>query len=56
VSDFLGRQIFRSADGTYRNVSFRYPDAHNDALKDVSFKIGKGQLCVCPPSSVMSET
>lgn len=32
-----------------RNVSFRYPDKEDFALRDVSFKIEKGQLCVSPP-------
>ena len=32
----------------YRNVSFRYPGSENFALRDVSFKIEKGQLCVSP--------
>ncbi|KAG1814414.1 P-loop containing nucleoside triphosphate hydrolase protein [Suillus subaureus] len=30
----------------FRNVSFRYPGAEKYALRDVSFKIGAGQLCV----------
>ena len=34
-----------------RNVSFRYPDKNDFALRDVSFKIEKGQLCV---SSMLS--
>lgn len=29
-----------------RNVSFRYPGCEDWALKNVSFKIDKGQLCV----------
>lgn len=33
----------------YRNVSFKYPGSETLALRDVSFKIGKGQLCVCGP-------
>lgn len=31
-----------------RHVSFRYPGSEIFALRDVSFKIGKGQLCVSP--------
>ncbi|KAF8624812.1 hypothetical protein AX15_005699 [Amanita polypyramis BW_CC] len=30
----------------FRNVTFKYPDTDNYALRDVSFKIEKGQLCV----------
>ncbi|KAF9784896.1 P-loop containing nucleoside triphosphate hydrolase protein [Thelephora terrestris] len=30
----------------FRNVSFRYPGKADFALRDVSFKIDKGQLCV----------
>ncbi|KAF9650307.1 P-loop containing nucleoside triphosphate hydrolase protein [Thelephora ganbajun] len=30
----------------FRNVSFRYPDSDDFALRDVSFKVEKGQLCV----------
>ncbi|KIK60401.1 hypothetical protein GYMLUDRAFT_225945 [Collybiopsis luxurians FD-317 M1] len=30
----------------FRNVSFKYPGSSKYALKNVSFKIGKGQLCV----------
>ncbi|KAJ7671929.1 P-loop containing nucleoside triphosphate hydrolase protein [Mycena rosella] len=30
----------------FRNVSFRYPDSNNDVLRNVSFKILQGQLCV----------
>ncbi|KAG2042610.1 P-loop containing nucleoside triphosphate hydrolase protein [Suillus americanus] len=30
----------------FRNVSFHYPGADRCALRDVSFKIGAGQLCV----------
>jgi len=30
----------------FQNVSFRYPGSENFALRDVSFKIEKGQLCV----------
>ncbi|KIK38572.1 hypothetical protein CY34DRAFT_25587 [Suillus luteus UH-Slu-Lm8-n1] len=30
----------------FRNVSFQYPDAEKYALRNVSFKIGAGQLCV----------
>jgi len=33
----------------YRNVSFKYPGSETLALRDVSFKISKGQLCVCEP-------
>lgn len=29
-----------------RNVSFRYPDREDFALRNVSFKVEKGQLCV----------
>ena len=43
--------IFRMAEVFWlfrpsRNVSFRYPGSENFALRDVSFKIEKGQLCV----------
>ena len=31
-----------------RNVSFRYPGSDGFVLRDVSFKIEKGQLCVSP--------
>ena len=31
-----------------RSVSFRYPSSDDFALRDVSFKIEKGQLCVSP--------
>ena len=35
----------------FRNVSFRYPGAGGDALKDVSFKVGKGQtLAIIGPT------
>lgn len=30
----------------FRNVSFQYPGAERCALRNVSFKIGAGQLCV----------
>ncbi|KAF9242362.1 P-loop containing nucleoside triphosphate hydrolase protein [Melanogaster broomeanus] len=30
----------------FRNVSFRYPGTKKDALHNISFKIGAGQLCV----------
>lgn len=30
----------------FRNVSFQYPNAEGYALRNVSFKIGAGQLCV----------
>lgn len=33
-------------DLTHRNVSFRYPSAEKCSLKQVSFKIEPGQLCV----------
>lgn len=33
-----------------RNVSFKYPGSETMALRDVSFKIDKGQLCVREPS------
>jgi ABC-type multidrug transport system fused ATPase/permease subunit len=33
-----------------RNVSFKYPGSENLVLRDVSFKIDKGQLCVREPS------
>jgi ABC-type multidrug transport system fused ATPase/permease subunit len=32
----------------HRNVSFRYPNTNDFALRGVSFKIKKGQLCVSP--------
>ena len=31
-----------------RNVFFRYPGSESYVLRDVSFKIGPGQLCVSP--------
>jgi hypothetical protein len=31
-----------------RNVSFRYPGSEKYALRDVSFEVGPGQLCVRP--------
>ena len=35
----------------FRNVSFRYPGAGGDALKDISFKVGKGQtLAIIGPT------
>ena len=40
-----------------RNVSFRYPTKDDFALRDVSFKVEKGQLCVSeihPTSMVFS--
>jgi len=30
----------------FRHVSFKYPGSETHALRDVSFKIEKGQLCV----------
>lgn len=33
----------------FRNVSFQYPGAERCALRNVSFKIGAGQLCVSNP-------
>ena len=33
----------------FRNVSFRYPDSEQWALRDVSFKLLPGQLCVRSP-------
>lgn len=33
----------------FRNVSFQYPGAERCALRNVSFKIGAGQLCVSDP-------
>lgn len=33
----------------FRNVSFRYPGSETYALKNVSFKISAGQLCVGNP-------
>jgi len=30
----------------YRNVSFKYPGTEKYALRNVSFKIGAGHLCV----------
>ena len=43
--------VFRMAEVSWilrppRNVSFRYPGSENFALRDVSFKIERGQLCV----------
>jgi len=32
-----------------RRVSFKYPGSETFALRDVSFKIGRGQLCVREP-------
>ncbi|KIK41834.1 hypothetical protein CY34DRAFT_805591 [Suillus luteus UH-Slu-Lm8-n1] len=41
------RQSLRSGISIeFRNVSFQYPDAEKYALRNVSFKIGAGQLCV----------
>ena len=41
------------ADVSLRNVSFRYPGSETFALRNTSFKIKQGQLCVrplgCPP-------
>ena len=34
-----------------RNVSFRYPNKEDFALRDISFKIEKGRLCVSPADS-----
>ncbi|KAH8996470.1 P-loop containing nucleoside triphosphate hydrolase protein [Lactarius hatsudake] len=34
------------ASGIHRNVSFRYPGSEQYALRDVSFKVLPGQLCV----------
>lgn len=34
------------ADWSASNVSFTYPGAQDYALRDVSFKLGQGQLCV----------
>ena len=31
-----------------RNVSFRYPGSEDYALRDISFKVNPGQLCVRP--------
>lgn len=33
-----------------RNVSFRYPGSETLVLRDISFKVDKGQLCVREPS------
>ena len=33
-----------------RNVSFKYPGSETLALRDISFKVDKGQLCVREPS------
>lgn len=30
----------------YRNVSFKYPGSDDYALRNVSFKVDRGQLCV----------
>ena len=41
----------------FRNVSFRYPTKDDFALRNVSFKVEKGQLCVSeiqPTSRVFS--
>jgi ABC-type multidrug transport system fused ATPase/permease subunit len=32
----------------HRNVSFQYPGSNKDVLRNVSFKILQGQLCVSP--------
>ena len=37
------RQLMFEGD---RNVSFKYPDAKDYALRNVSFKLLPGQLCV----------
>ena len=31
----------------FKNVSFKYPGCDEFAIRNVSFKIKKGQLCVC---------
>ena len=38
---------------TLRNVSFRHPNKEDFALRDLSFKIGKGQLCVSLMVSIL---
>ncbi|KAG2075724.1 P-loop containing nucleoside triphosphate hydrolase protein [Suillus decipiens] len=41
------QQSFRNGISVeFRNVSFQYPGGDRFALRDVSFKIGAGQLCV----------
>jgi ABC-type multidrug transport system fused ATPase/permease subunit len=30
-----------------RDVSFQYPGSEEYALRNISFKVGPGQLCVC---------
>ena len=39
---------------TVRNVSFKYPGKDDFALRDVSFKIEKGQLCVSSMQSPLN--
>ena len=41
-ADCIARRIARR-HGEFRHVSFRYPDASNDVLHDISFKAEKGQ-------------
>ena len=31
----------------FKNVSFKYPDAEEDVLKDISFKVNKGETIAC---------
>ena len=45
--------VSRYADARHRDVSFKYPDADKYALKNISFKLLPGQLCVCNSSIVM---
>src|SRR6266566_3104047 len=33
--------------GFFRDVSFQYPGSEEYALRNTSFKVGPGQLCVC---------
>ena len=39
----------RSIKSCFRNVSFKYPDREEYALRNVSFRIEQGHLCVRMP-------
>ncbi len=42
------RPALKIRDVVSRNVSFKYPGAENYALRNISFTLCPGQLCVCP--------